>query len=393
MNGKLESIQPRYSGGSIVNLMSSLSAALGRHTAEPAYPVSELLQPEQIRDARNVVLLVMDGLGDDYVQRTGGTLMRYRCGCLTSVFPTTTAAAITTFVTALAPQQHGITGWFMYLRELGSVAAIMPFRPRWGSSSYTDSGIDARSMLSFKSCFDTMDVDSFFVIENSIKDSAYSEIAAGRARRLGYRGLDGCIETIVNTVRNRGRQRKLIYVYWPQFDAVAHKFGVASEELALHYAELDRAFEMLLSALSGTDTLLIATADHGLIDASGDAVVHLEHHPELAGLLRLPLCGEPRTVYCYVRPGMQQQFEKYVTTRLAQECELYRSEDLVDAGWFGQGRPHPELMERIGDYTLMMKHYHIMKDRIIGEPPWTYIGVHGGVSAAEMYVPLIQTHL
>ena len=51
---------------------------------------------------------------------------------LTSVFPSTTAAAIPTFMTGLAPAQHALTGWHMWLDELQAVTAILPLTPRSG---------------------------------------------------------------------------------------------------------------------------------------------------------------------------------------------------------------------------------------------------------------------
>ena len=44
----------------------------------------------------------------------------------TAANPPTTSAAITTFATGLAPQQHAVTGWFMHLKELGAVSTILP---------------------------------------------------------------------------------------------------------------------------------------------------------------------------------------------------------------------------------------------------------------------------
>ena len=36
-----------------------------------------------------------------------------------------------------------------------------------------------------------------------------------------------------------------------------------------------------------------------------------------------------------------------------------------------------------------MKGNYVLRDRLTAEQPPTHVGVHGGVSAAEMYVPLI----
>lgn len=96
---------PDYGGGSIVNLMASLLRARG---GEAAYPNLRLLPPEAIRDYTNILLLVIDGLGANWLAERSprGILSRHQLGSISSVFPTTTAAAITTFLTGHAPQQQ-----------------------------------------------------------------------------------------------------------------------------------------------------------------------------------------------------------------------------------------------------------------------------------------------
>ena len=62
-------IRPDYAGGGFVNLVSSLVEAGGgrpRHAPLRALPANEL------REARNIVFLVVDGLGDNYLKANGG---------------------------------------------------------------------------------------------------------------------------------------------------------------------------------------------------------------------------------------------------------------------------------------------------------------------------------
>src|SRR3989339_820013 len=87
---------PDYRGGSLVNLMSSLTAALGG--SSPYAPLTAL-PPEALADARHLVLLVVDGLGHDYLISHDSVLRQHLHSPLTSVFPSTTASAIPTFLT------------------------------------------------------------------------------------------------------------------------------------------------------------------------------------------------------------------------------------------------------------------------------------------------------
>src|SRR5262245_7057267 len=115
-------MRPDYTGGSLVNLMASITAARG---GKALHAPLKNLHAGEIAAARNLVLLLVDGLGDNYLLRSGagGELARRRRGALTSVFPSTTASAITTSYTGCTPLEHGLTGWFTYFGEAGCVAA------------------------------------------------------------------------------------------------------------------------------------------------------------------------------------------------------------------------------------------------------------------------------
>jgi hypothetical protein len=63
----------------------------------------------------------------------------------------------------------------------------------------------------------------------------------------------------------------------------------------------------------------------------------------------------------------------------------------VADGWFGvpRGTDHPAFHRRIGDYLLMMRPGWTIKDWLPGENRHRLVGVHGGTTPAEMWVPLV----
>ncbi len=371
---------PDYAGGSLVNLMSSIAAALGAHS--PYAPLAAL-PPDALAEARHVVLWVVDGLGFDYLSRHAGALRRHLRGSMTSVFPSTTASAIPTFLTGLAPQQHGLTGWNMYFREIGAVVAPLPFRVRTGRHALREAGVTPATLFGLTPLFDHLPLPCHVVSPQQIVHSDFNVALSGRAQRHGYATLDELVDTVAGLLR--GEARSYVHAYWPQLDTLAHEFGVASDEVEAAYAALDAAFARLLDA--ARDSVVIVTADHGFIDA-GDTI-DLDDHPALRDTLVLPLCGEPRVAYAYVRSGRADEFEDYVNARLADRVQCFRSETLLQQGWLGPGAPHPALAGRLGDYVLIPRGNAILRDWLQGEPRYTHIGVHGGTSAAEMTVPLV----
>jgi len=380
-------IVPDYQGGSIVNLMASVVQAFGG--TESLYPPLRALTPGELL-SRNVVLLVVDGLGYENLSanRGGGALVRHLKDRITSVFPSTTATAITTFFTGEAPQQHGITGWFTYFRELGDVIAPLPYRSRHGGPALS---APAAMLFGHTPIFDRLSSQSFVVAPQQIAFSEYSKAHGGKAEVLSYATLGQMFQQIASVVRIPGK-RQYLYAYWPELDRLAHEYGIASREAATHLAEVDAAFGEFLHEIDGSDTTVIVTADHGFVDTDPEQAIVLDVHPALAQTLVLPLCGEPRAAFCYVHPDRQAQFVDYVKTHLSQYAELLESRHLIESSFFGLGPPNPRLHERVGDYTLIMKENASIKDWLLGEKKFVHIGVHGGTSAREMYVPLIVAH-
>jgi hypothetical protein len=378
---------PDYRNGSIVNLMASLIEGLGGVAL--GYAPLASLPPSEISGYRRVVLIVVDGLGDDFLSRHGRGLhvARRRRDRLTSVFPSTTAAAITTFLTGLAPQQHGLTGWHMYFRELGAVLAVLPGVPRCGGAPLRQAGQDAARLFGHRPVFDLLAVASEVVVPIQIAKSDFNQTHLGQAGCVGFATLQEFFQAIARAM-TAGPERRFVYAYWSELDRIAHESGIDGPKAAQHVREWDQAFGQFLGWAAGTDSLIIITADHGFIDTDAAHTLEVEEYQQLAECLSAPLCGEPRAAYCYVRPGRVQLFERHVQTSLAHAAELYRSADLIAQGWFGLGPPHPELTSRIGDYTLIMKENYVIRDWLPGERRYRQTGVHGGLSAAEMRVPL-----
>jgi len=379
---------PDYRGSSIVNLMASLVAGLGGE--DVGYQPLGTLEPAAVADRRHVVLLVIDGLGHEHLIRAdaGNALRRGLRARMTSVFPSTTAAAITTFLTATAPQQHGLTGWFTYFRELGSVVAVLPFCARHGGPGLEQFGIDANQLFGHQPVFDLIRRRSYMVAPQRIIDSAFNAAHSGGAIRCAYATLPQFFDAIGKSFDD-GAEPSFTYAYWPELDRLAHEYGIASSQVATHLEELDAAFDYFVDSVRGQDAIVIVTGDHGLIDTGPDSLVELDAHPVLADTLVLPLCGERRAAFCYVHPDKCALFESYVETRLEREATLIRSEQLLRQGYFGFGVPHPRLLDRIGHYTMIMNENFVIKDWVAGEQHHAQVGVHGGVSPEEMFVPLI----
>jgi hypothetical protein len=348
----------------------------------PRHPPLVSLPAPEIACAGNIVFLIVDGLGDNYLQaHGGGPLARHRRGAISAVFPSTTASAITTSFTGATPLEHGLTGWFTYFSAAACVGAPLPFQRRGERNSL---GVPPAQLFPEESLFDGLARRSIVVSWRKIIDSVYNVRHCGGAERLAYDDLPGFLEQIVRAVKS-GPERKFIYAYWPQFDALSHQHGVGSAEVQAHFDALDHVFGEMLVRLASTDTILVLTADHGFIDCPAEEAVDLP--PALSSLLRFPLCGERRVAFCHVHD--EKFFMEKAKEILAGQAEVRPSRELLDEGWFGPGRPHAHFAERIGDVALVMTGRATVKDWVPGEPRHLHIGNHGGTSDDEMRIPLV----
>ena len=230
---------PNYHDGSIVNLMSSLLHAFG---AASRYNPLPLLPPAELADTHNVVLLVIDGFGDEFLLRQDpDSLFHHNLkGGMTSVFPSTTASCVTTFHTGLAPQQHAVTGWFMFLKELGSIVTTLFFQPRCCQESLRgEKNIVRPDML-----YGTNDISlqmnraSYSVYHEKIIRSDYSKYINNCPKKLPFRTFLGCLQQI-KTIVSSDQAKKFIFAYWDGIDSLSHHHGTTSLEVTRHYYELE----------------------------------------------------------------------------------------------------------------------------------------------------------
>lgn len=377
---------PDYAGGGIVNLMASIVAARG---GRAWHPTLDLLEGEGLAGVTNLVLLVIDGLGAEWLASRSpeGLLSRHRLGPITTVFPSTTATAITTFLTGEAPTGHGLTGWHTWVAELGCVLKVLPGTPRYGGASYAAAGVDPMKLFGHRSLFERIEDRSFVVTPAHIARSDFNLAHARGARVVPYKGLKDLFRRTARIIRWE-RGRKFLYCYWSELDHIGHEQGMWRAGAAAHLAAIEAALTDFLARIAGTDTAVLVTADHGQIDTKPGDVIDLADHPELEACLALPLCGEPRAAFAYLKNGREGDFLAYCAGPLAGLVEVHPSADLRARGLFGPEPAQRAFASRIGDWTLLPTGNRVLRQRLPLEEPHTLIGQHGGLSSTEVLVPL-----
>ena len=130
-----EFVWPHFGKYSLVNLANTVLASFGLPTHHSPLP-KDLLPAK--REVQKVVLLLIDALGYRqllrFMDRDRNSLFRHLASHghfvpLTSVFPSTTTAALATLHTGLTPQEHGILGYRLFLKEFGVIVNMIRLSP------------------------------------------------------------------------------------------------------------------------------------------------------------------------------------------------------------------------------------------------------------------------
>ena len=188
--------------------------------------------------------------------------------------------------------------------------------------------------------------------------------------------------------------RSFTWVYWGDLDYTGHNYGPDHERSAAEFANFSTTFELhFLNALSPAhrkDTLLLLTADHGMIHTPKDPFYDMKSHPGLSRRLHMLPTGENRVIYYFIRPGQMEAVREYLDRALLKRFFQLDPGYAVAAGLFGPGEPHPRLFDRLGDLITIARGDSYLWWAEKANP---IFGRHGGLSPDEMLVPFLAAHL
>ncbi|MFO0633301.1 MAG: alkaline phosphatase family protein [Nannocystaceae bacterium] len=380
---------PDYGARSTVELLSSIVRSRGGLSPHAEL---ELLPAAALAPRRCVLYLVVDGLGLAQLQRHLARgqgrhfFARQRHEPITTVFPATTAAAVTTFDTGASPAEHAILSWYLHLPDQGCIATVLRTTTRIGTPLFPD-GFDLAAYYAVPSYVASATDHAGLLSWGDIVDVPFGRVGTRWSDKRRYDDLDGLVARTLEFAREPGR--RFAYVYWPRYDGLCHERGCQHPDVDRHFDEIDGALARLRDGLAGSDTTLCVLADHGLVDAVAARCIDLARVPGLRACLATAPAGDQRQMSLFLRPHQLEAFDTVYERELQRACVRIDGRALQAAGAFGPGTPHPALAERVGDVVLLSREDWAMVYTPPGTEPVYMPGSHGGMSAAEIQIPLV----
>ena len=401
-------VLPHYGGLSIANIPSTIAALLGTNFpgALPALP--EEVWAEWLPGLRRVVLVIIDALGYRMLQRMSASGETHafselaRAGRLipiTSVFPSTTDAALMSLSTGRPPAEHGWLAYTMYLRELGVAANAILLSPVWTrkADELLDWGLESTALISVPRLAErlaSVHVNTGAVFYSGFQNTGFSSMLykGVTEQRSHFHASDLWVQLRQLLAETRG-SRAFITAYWSGLDTLAHAYGPESEHCEAGFHTLDhllsRQFLASLPANDREGTLLLLTADHGQIRVAPEKILNADQDPKLSRHLMVPITGESRAAFVHPRPGKSRAIRDHMEESYPNWFVVRDSVEVLEAGLLGKPIAD-ETYARAGELIVLPRSTGALQQT---EPSVTLVGRHGGLTPEEMLVPLFGARL
>ena len=384
-------VRPSPEAANVVDLARAVARLTGADEVPPS-PNSEELAG-LIGPTDHLVFVLADGLALSMMEHLpADSFLRSNLATkIATVFPSTTAVALTTFATGEWPATHAVTGWWTHLEEIGGAAAILPFVRRSDRRPLAQLGVGPERAFPISAMTPGTDWDSLALLPTAIAGSVYPTYSFGGNKTLGYKQLRDAFDTVISRAR-QSESPTYTYVYYDRVDVEAHKHGASHEGVraALHW--LDRELERLAEQVQGRGKIVV-TADHGFLDAPSDARHRIAASDPLLDALRSSPSGDARVMYLHVKRGAEDRVRKLFRERFGERFFLISVDEAETLELFGPGRLSAPTRERIGDLVAISSGPDII-EYVAGSGTGHLASMashHSGLTPQEMHIPLVVT--
>ena len=357
-------IKPNYNE-CLTNLSNSILKHFNINTYHNTIPFIDKILDENYK---NVIVILCDGMGSillDEVLSKDSFLIENRIKAITSVYPPTTTAATTSFLSGLNPNEHGWLGWDLYFKKEDKV--ITMFTNTLKNSSIIAENYNVASTT--------------YPYENIIKkiNKQYEAYTILPFKEEKYKKLKNQVEKILEL--SKLPNKKFIYAYYEDPDHLLHDYGINNELVKNEFKNINDNLEYMCSKLE--DSVVIIIADHGHIDCK---YYNLDNYPSIKKLLERTTSIEPRTTSFKVFEDKLEDFKIEFNKYFKEEFFLLDKKEIINSKIFGTGENNTHFEEAIGDFVALAKNN---KGFVYDNNSILFKSHHAGLTEREMLIPVI----
>jgi predicted AlkP superfamily pyrophosphatase or phosphodiesterase len=389
----MELVFPDYEGSSIANFSAGLLERFMARLPEGSVPYSFESNGIDLKGSEKVVVFVIDALGYFNLLRvmeenSFRLFSREDIRILTSVFPSTTTAALTSIFTATPPSGHGFLGYLLNIPEYGGLVNMIELTPyTQDRDNLTRLGFDPLKYIERQTIFESLKeagVRGYHLTSKSFVNTGLTRMHTRGGIARGAHGIGDILEEL-KLVLDSEEASSLTIVYWGLIDTYGHRYGPQSLAYSVETTALIRSIEDFFDRYVTPGTSFFITADHGQIQTPWDREIWwskfdrpFEHMYSMPG-------GEQRMAYIYTS---DREKTREVLEELYGDSLLVIPTDSLDWKKYFGGEMSNTLKKRVGELITISKEDYSFCFKYTGQEH-SLKGRHGGLSPEEMYVPLI----
>ncbi len=367
--------------------LSHALAAVGGAAVDLDEPARRIAGAIGERD--HVILVLADGLGMNLVESLpeSSFMRRHLAFEMRSVFPSSTAPALTSLASGQWPAEHGLLGWFVYLPELDLHTISLPFRQRFSGRPLADLDVSGADLFAWPALLSGYEREARLLMPRNIAHSIYTGAIAGGVTVDSYKSLDQAVMRLLTRLDGQRDSKTYTYFYYPHIDTAAHAYGPSAPEVRQAVDLLDAALARLHEGLDGRARIVLSS-DHGGIDVAASQKWLLDPDEHLATLLKTPPTCEPRAPIFHVLPGAEEEFADAFRVQYGKHFALLTADEVIQLGLLGPVPPSETCRSRLGDFMALSEGRDVL---IYGADTGMtqMIGFHGGLLPDEVRIPLI----
>ncbi|MDB4939587.1 MAG: hypothetical protein JWO40_12 [Candidatus Doudnabacteria bacterium] len=397
-------LYPAYGQYSVAEIVPTFLRWFGIDTKRAAFP--EQISKHYLPKSQKLILFMLDGFGYDYFFKNYAEMEFFKrivergnVYPITSTFPSTTPAALTTIHTGLTPQEHGLLEWTVYFEELDQLIETLPFRPHHdhGRDSLLSQGGTGEMLYNGDTVYERLalhGVKCFSFIQEEISSGAYSKMVKKGSTVIEFVDEKDLMQKLTEKLENESGPA-YYFVYWTKIDSVQHQYGTGSKE---HHAEVQKFSKVLMQDFvekinfeKSDDALLTFTADHGLASIRDEEIIYLnnfefleERYQKNKKGQRIPPTGSPHDVFLFIKPDKVEEVIEFLRATLGDRAEVLSSAEALRRGLFGLNDPAVKFLRRIGNVMILPREGFHVWYQYFQDYEFNQLGIHGGMSPQEM---------
>jgi hypothetical protein len=338
--------------------------------------------PLSLKPKQSYAVILVDGLGVANIKAAGGHagFLNQKLASsksLFSGFPTTTATSLASLATGKSSGEHAFIGYRVFDRQISRAINLLndlgnDLPPR----TYQDIETISEQGAALGKRMVTVGPAEY-------ESSGFTQATMPASKYLPAKSFEERFAIARSELANPGT---LIYLYIPELDQLAHRFGSSSHKWLNTIEELDSIISGFAKSLPKSAGAML-TADHGVIDVPRTSHVYLDQFESMQDLLMIG--GDPRVGFAYFDSGVDLKLKRSsIETELGSLVVVATVQELVDAGWY---QPLSAAAKNLApDLILLPKADRVIYHREFAKPKsLEMIGQHGGMSKAEWEVPLL----